>query len=146
MLITWSRKPQTGDKYLHLPRCSHRWYLSASRTKHSSLNLPQFKHYSSIICFVTRFAAQSWHYGWSSTCKRLSTYSTGNTDIFLMEYVDIPGGICGYFTLSVILLHHLLSVHNFFSLSLLFIRFFLSLQVFSLVVVCSHLCVPNFKV
>lgn len=114
MLITWSRKPQTGDKYLHLPRCSRRLYLSASRTKHSSLNLPQFKHYSSIICFVTRFAAQSWHYGWSSTCKRLSKYSTGNTDIFLMEYVDIPGGVCGYFTLSVILLHHLLSVHNFF--------------------------------
>lgn len=114
MLITWSRKPQTGDKYLHLPRCSRRLYLSASRTKNSSLNLPQFKHYSSIICFVTRFAAQSWHYGWSSTCKRLSKYSTGNTDIFLMEYVDIPGGICGYFTLSVILLHHLLSVHIFF--------------------------------
>lgn len=138
MLITWSRKPQTGDKYLHLPRCSRRLYLSASRTKHSSLNLPQFKHYSSIICFVTRFAAQSWHYGWSSTCKRLSKYSTGNTDIFLMEYVDIPGGICGYFTLSVILLHHLLSVHNlffslpsFYKILLVFTSFLFSCCVFA---------------
>lgn len=138
MLITWSRKPQTGDKYLHLPRCSRRLYLSASRTKHSSLNLPQFKHYSSIICFVTRFAAQSWHYGWSSTCKRLSKYSTGNTDIFLMEYVDIPGGVCGYFTLSVILLHHLLSVHNlffslpsFYKILLVFTSFLFSCCVFA---------------
>lgn len=138
MLITWIRKPQTGDKYLHLPRCSRRLYLSASRTKHSSLNLPQFKHYSSIICFVTRFAAQSWHYGWSSTCKRLSKYSTGNTDIFLMEYVDIPGGVCGYFTLSVILLHHLLSVHNlffslpsFYKILLVFTSFLFSCCVFA---------------